>query len=46
LGSIITLTGIKNKPNEYFVGENKLIQLDIDGNKITGSLADKYILKK
>jgi uncharacterized lipoprotein NlpE involved in copper resistance len=46
LGSIVTLTGIKNKPNKYIVGENKLIQLDIDGNKITGSLADKYILKK
>jgi uncharacterized lipoprotein NlpE involved in copper resistance len=30
----------------YFVGENTLTQLDQDGNKITGELADLYILKK
>lgn len=30
----------------YQVGENKLISLDKDGRKITGDLADKYILGK
>lgn len=44
-GSIITLEG-EEAPNKYFVAENKLIHLDIDGNMITGDLADKYILKK
>jgi uncharacterized lipoprotein NlpE involved in copper resistance len=45
-GNTITLSGIKNAPNLYFVGENKLIQLDLEGNRITGNLADKYILHK
>lgn len=44
-GSIITLEGLP-KPNMYFVGENTLTHLDMDGNKITGNLADKYILRK
>ena len=42
----ITLTEIKIGPTQYFVGENKLIQLDISGYKITGNSADKYILLK
>jgi len=45
-GNTITLTGIKSGPGQYFVGENKLIQLDMDGNRITGKLADKYVLRK
>ncbi|GHT83869.1 copper resistance protein [Bacteroidia bacterium] len=45
-GQIITLEGIENAPNKYFVGENYLRQLDINGDKITGPLAEKYILKK
>jgi heat shock protein HslJ len=45
-GSIVQLEGITNAPNRYLVGENQLIQLDMDGNRITGSLADKYILLK
>jgi uncharacterized lipoprotein NlpE involved in copper resistance len=45
-GQIITLEGIKNAPNKYFVGENQLIQLDMNGDRITGELADKYILRK
>lgn len=44
-GNTITLQGI-DAPNQYFVGENTLTQLDIEGNKITGDLADKYILRK
>lgn len=45
-GNIITLSGIIDGPNQYFVGENLLIQLDVSGNRITGNLAEKYILKK
>jgi len=45
-GNTIILEGIKDAPNKYFVAENQLIALDMDGKKITGNLADKYILKK
>lgn len=31
---------------KYFVGENTLTQLDLDGNKIEGALAEHYILRK
>lgn len=44
-GSVITLED-EEAPNQYFVGENTLTQLDVDGNKITGAIADQYILKK
>lgn len=44
-GSTITLKG-ETAPNQYFVGENTLTQLDIDGNKITGAMADNYVLSK
>lgn len=44
-GSIITLKG-KEKPNEYFVGEDILIQLNIEGKKNTGALENEYILNK
>jgi uncharacterized lipoprotein NlpE involved in copper resistance len=45
-GNIIKLSGIKNGPDKYFVGENYLTQLDMNANKITGNLASKYILTK
>jgi uncharacterized lipoprotein NlpE involved in copper resistance len=45
-GSFIFLKGVNETPKQYKVGENKLIQLDMKGKVITGSLADKYILKK
>lgn len=35
----------KNRTS-YFVGENTLTHLDKDGNKISGDLAERYILKK
>ena len=44
-GNKITLQGTE-WANKYFVSENYLVQLDNDGNKITGDLADKYILRK
>lgn len=31
---------------QYFVGENLLIQLDSNGNRISGKLADRYILRR
>ncbi len=47
-GTTITLGGIDNKtsPTKFFVGENYITQLDMEGNKITGALAEKYILTK
>ena len=46
-GGIITLDLDKDKfPNQYRVGENRLFQLDRDGNRITGDLATNYILPK
>jgi uncharacterized lipoprotein NlpE involved in copper resistance len=44
-GSIITLGGVQGA-SQYMVGENTLTQLDLQGNKITGQLADKYVLRK
>ena len=44
-GSVITLdpgTG----PMQYQVGENTLRQLDMDGEVITGDLAEMYVLRK
>lgn len=45
-GGIISLAGLKGKPSQYKVGENKLTQLDMEGKTITGQLADKYVLTK
>ncbi len=42
----ITLDGIKEAPNQFLVGENTLIQLDMSGNRVAGDLADKYVLSK
>jgi len=32
--------------SKYLVGENQLFMLDTEGNRITGGLAENYILKK
>jgi uncharacterized lipoprotein NlpE involved in copper resistance len=45
-GNVIQLEGVTDGPNQYFVSENALIQLDMEGKKITGALAEKYILSK
>lgn len=45
-GGIIKLEGLKGSPSQYKVGENRLIQLDMEGNIIDGALAEKYVLKK
>lgn len=44
-GNTITLEG-EALPNQYFVGENYLIHLDMEGKRITGALEDKYRLTK
>ncbi|WP_373496726.1 copper resistance protein NlpE [Aquiflexum sp.] len=44
-GNTITLNE-EELPNQYFVGENVLIHLDTEGNRITGDLADNYELNK
>ncbi|MGL5393246.1 MAG: copper resistance protein NlpE N-terminal domain-containing protein [Shewanella sp.] len=31
---------------QYLVGENKLIMLDREGKRITGALAENYVLNK
>jgi uncharacterized lipoprotein NlpE involved in copper resistance len=45
-GNSIRLQGLKGLPSNYKVGENKLIQLDMKGNTISGALAEKYVLTK
>ena len=44
-GSVIIID-IADAPSFYKVAENKLIQLDMKGNPITGDLADNYVLMK
>ncbi|MDR9419311.1 copper resistance protein NlpE [Gracilimonas sp.] len=44
-GNTITLED-EDPPNQYFVGENYLAKLDMDGNRISGELAEDYILRK
>lgn len=45
-GSKITLNGEKAMVRRLQVGENQLFSLDGDGNRITGELAEMFILKK
>lgn len=45
-GSDITLSIDDGSVKQFKVGENQLFMLDQEGNRITGDLADKYILKK
>lgn len=47
-GNTITLesSGENNQPTKYFVGENTLTQLDLNGNKVTGDHAADYVLSK
>lgn len=47
-GSIITLNNVDKKtgPSAYAVGENQITQLDLNGKRITGALADRYVLRK
>ena len=48
VGNIVILSGLKEKsmPSSYLVGENKLIQMGMDGKVINGELVSNYILTK
>ena len=45
-GNTISFATNKNDTSRYFVGENTLIHLDKIGKRITGNLAEMYILHK
>lgn len=45
-GNMIKLAGVTDRPAQYLVGENVLIQLDMNGQPLTGGLAAKYRLEK
>lgn len=45
-GNVITLGGLEHQPAQYLVGENVLIQLDLQGQRITGELASRYRLDR
>ena len=45
-GNAIILDNLENEPNQYFVGENSLTQLDLNGGRVTGKLASSYVLNK
>lgn len=45
-GLIISLNVKNGSPAKYKVGENRLTQLDMNGEIITGDLATMYIFKK
>ncbi len=44
-GFVITLENL-DPPNQYFVAENQLFHLDSNGKRITGRLANYYVLQK
>lgn len=45
-GNTVRLNDFESGPGLYFVAENRLFHLDMDGNRITGDLAGRYILEK
>ena len=45
-GSAVTLALEDGETQQYQVGENMLFHLDREGNRITGDLAENYILMK
>lgn len=44
-GLVVTLES-EDKPNQYFVSEGVLYQLDVDGKRIEGEMAEEYALTK
>ena len=43
-GNTITFEG--REPERYFVGENRLTRLALDGSRITGEAADQYVMTR
>jgi uncharacterized lipoprotein NlpE involved in copper resistance len=46
MGDTLHLSGIKDGPDKYIRSDSSLLQLDQEGKRIEGKLADKYILKR
>ncbi len=44
-GATIVLSG-GEESMQYWVSEGRIVQLDAEGNKIEGEMADKYVLQK
>lgn len=45
-GNTIAVPSDSDDAAQYFVAENQLFHLDREGNRITGELAEMYVLKK
>jgi heat shock protein HslJ len=45
-GGVVTLAAADGTPQMYQVGENQLFHLDRGGNRITGDLAARYVLRQ
>ena len=45
-GNTVILNGLTDRPNQFFMGENMMFQLDMNGNRITGDMADAYRLQR
>ncbi|PSU48801.1 hypothetical protein C9J12_09835 [Photobacterium frigidiphilum] len=45
-GNTVTLLNDNGSSIQYFVGERRLFRLDREGKRITGDLAENYILQK
>ncbi len=45
-GTIVTLSNMEDAPNQFIIEETRAIQLDMEGKKIEGTLADNYVLTK
>lgn len=42
----VKLDGIKDASDTYLIEDDYLVQLDMDGKKVEGALAEQYVLKK
>ena len=45
-GTMVTLSNMGDAPNKFIVEDTRAIQLDKEGNRVEGDLADQYILSK
>lgn len=44
--TIVLIPKKGGEQHQYLVGDNQLIQLNMEGNRITGKLADRYVLRR
>lgn len=45
-GTTVTLSNIDSGPNQFIIEDTRAIQLDLQGKRVEGDLADMYILVK